>query len=812
MKSEAAVVVVGGGAVGAAILYGLTRHGCSDVVMLERSKLTAGSTWHAAGLLVTYSRSTNVSRMTQESIDIYSEVEKEAGTPVGLYKVGQLRVANSNERMDEFLSYIGIAEAAGIEAHILTPGEIVAKHPLLKPSKDIKGGLFHPNDGYINPSDITMAMARLAREKGATIYQDTEASAYEPLPDGRWKVTTDKGGIIAGKLVFATGNYARENARRVGLDLPCIPILHQYWTTEPLAELVENRKKGIAQYPILRDEDYGAYLREDTGGLQFGPYEFQKDLKLWAVDGVPKDFGMELLPEDFEAVEKQWEVAVERVPALGSVGIKANTRGPFQMTPDGLPLIGPAPGLANLWIAEGVTGGLVWGGSIGERLSRWIVFGDPGMDLSEVDVRRFGTFVSKRWTMAKVHQTWGTHMEVHYPGEDRPAARPAKTTPSYDLLTAKGAVWTVLDGWEIPRWFAPSPELAIPEHGFRRTNHMVYVQDEVRAVREAAGLFDMAPMTKFTVKGPGAAAWLDGLFANRLPSVGRVGLTVMCNPQGGVVAEYTVIRHGENDFYLVSTPTGEVTNWDDLNRLLPRDGSVILQNVSEQFGVLALSGPKSREILQPLTDNDLSNAAFPWLTARKGEVGLARDVTLVRVSYTGELGWELHHPMSYGRHLVDLLIKAGEPHGMRLFGTEAIESLRLDKSYRSIHRELAWDISPLEASLDRFVKLDKDFIGRDALAAQKAEGVRRKMVTIRLPAADTSVLANEGVYHDGRLIGRVTSGGWSYHFGHDIAIALVAAELAAPGTRVKVRIHNEMRDGEVVADSLYDPQNARQRM
>ena len=530
MKIEADVVVAGGGCVGASILYGLTRHGRNDVVMLERRKLTAGSTWHAAGLLVTFSRSTNVSPTTQESIDIYTQVEQEVGTSVGLCKVGQLRVANTTERMDEFLSYIGIAQVAGIEAHILTPDEVRAKHPLLNPSKNIKGGLLHPNDGYINPADITMALVKLARAKGATIYQDVEAQAYLQLPDGRWKITTSQGKITCRHLIFATGNYARENAKRVGLDLPCIPILHQYWTTEPLPELVERRKQGLPQYPVVRGEDYGAYLREDVGGLQFGPYEFEKDLKLWAVDGVPKDFGMDLLSEDFEAVETQWERALERVPALGTVGIKANTRGPFQMTPDELPLVGPAAGSQNLWLAEGVPGGILWGGTIGERLARWIVHGDPGMDMSEIDSRRFGNFVSKRWTADKVHETWGTHMQAHIPGEDRPGARPAKTSPSYDLLTAKGAVWTVLNGWEFPRWFAPSPDLAVPESSFRQTAHMKYVTEEVRAVREAAGLIDMAPMTKFAVKGVGAARWLDGLFANKLPSVGRVGLTVMCNP------------------------------------------------------------------------------------------------------------------------------------------------------------------------------------------------------------------------------------------------------------------------------------------
>ncbi len=813
MKSHARVVVVGGGCVGAGILYGLTKHGCSDVVMLERSQLTSGSTWHAAGLLVTFVRSTNVSRMTQETINIYGEVEKEIGSSIGLNKVGQLRVANSVARMDEFRSYIGVAEAAGIEAELLTPEQVQERHPFLNPNENIQGGIFHAQDGYVNPSDVTMAMTKLARDKGAVIEQGTEAEAYDALPGGGWKVTTNKGDITCDHLVFATGNYARENAKRVGLDLPCIPIVHQYWTTETVPELLERRKQGLPQFPILRDEDYGAYLREDVGGLQFGPYEVEKDLKLWAVDGVPKDFGMDLLPEDFEACETQWEKALERIPTLGTVGIKSNTRGPFQMTPDEMPLCGPAPGLQNLWLAEGVPGGILWGGTMGERLARWILTGDPGMDMSEIDARRFGNYVSKRWTADKVHQTWGTHMEPHIPGEDRPAARPAKTAGSYDILTAKGAVWSVMDGWEVPRWFAPNPELAIPENSFRRTEHMKYVRNEVRAVREAAGLIDLAPMTKFSVKGPGAARWLDGLFANALPRIGRVGLTVACNAKGGIKGEYTVTRYGENDFYLVSTPTGEVLNWDELSRALPDDGSVILQNLSESLGVLALAGPKSRDILQPLTDNDLSNEAFPWLTAQMGEVGYARDVHLLRVGYTGELGWELHFPMAYSRHLVDLLIKAGEPHGMKLFGLEALESLRLEKSYRAFRRELAPDISPLEAGLDRFVKLEKgDFVGREALLAQTASGLTRRLVTMKLPEGPTSVIADEGVYQNGKLVGRVTSGGYSYHFSHDIAMALVDPALSALGTKFEVLIHNEMRQGEVVGDSMYDPTSARARM
>jgi dimethylglycine dehydrogenase len=807
------VVGGGGGAGGAAILYGLVRHGCTDVVLLEKSQLTAGSTWHAAGLLVTFARSINISKMTTETIRLYEDVENRLGVSCGLRKVGQLRVANSQERWDEFLSYIGIAEAAGVTAELVTPSEIRELHPLLAPSPNIVGGLYHPDDGYINPSDITMGMAKLAREMGATVCQDTRALGYEQLADGSWNVTTSRGEIRCDHLIFATGNYARENAKLVGLDLPCIPILHQYWTTEVVPELEQRKAKNEKEYPILRDEDYGAYLREDVGKFQFGPYEFEKDLKLFAVDGVPKDFGADLLPEDFDAVSEQWERAVERVPALGSVGIKSNTRGPFQMTPDELPLVGPVSGLRNLWLAEGVPGGILWGGTLGERLARWIVYGDPGMDMSEIDSRRFGPYVSKRWTADKVRETWGCHMYSRVPGEDRPAARPQKTMPSYDLLCSKGAVWTTFNGYEFPRWFAPSPELAIPEFSFRRTKHMKFVEAEVKAVREAAGMLEMSPMTKFFVRGSGAAKWLDSLMANSLPKCGRITLSVVCNANGGIDAEYTIAQLAEDHFYLVSTPNGENYNYDELSRLLPTDGSVTLENVSETMGVIAIAGPKARDILQPLTDTNLSNETFPWLTTQSGEVGYARDVLFLRVSYSGELGWELHHPVAYNRHLVDVLLKAGEPRGLKLFGTEALESMRLEKSYRAINRELARDITPLEAGLSRFVNLSKgEFKGRAALQRQAEEGVGRILVTLKLPSADTSVIAYEGVYENGKIVGRVTSGGYSYHFGHDIAMALVKPENAKLGTKLRVHVHNEMREAEVVEDSLYDPVNARARL
>lgn len=808
MQTHAKVVVVGGGCVGASILYGLTEHGCSDAVMLERTQLTAGSTWHAAGLLVTFVRSHNVSKMTLETIRIYTEVEKKLGASVGLKKVGQLRVANTPERWDEFQSYLSVAEAAGVPCKLLTPEEIAEVHPLLNQSNSIQGGILHTEDGYVNPADITQAMAKLARDAGAKIYQNTEAQSYEKLDNGLWKIVTNQGEITCEHLIFATGNYARENARRVGIDLPCIPIVHQYWTTETVPHLIDRKKEGLPEYPILRDEDYGAYLREDTGGIQFGPYEFEKDLKLFAEDRVPPSFGADLLPEDFEAVETQWERAIERVPVLGEVGIKANTRGPFQMTPDELPLAGPAPGHDNLWLAEGMPGGILWGGTVGNQLAQWILNGQPAIDMSELDPRRFGDYASKRWTMDKVRETWGTHMHAHIPGEDLYSARPMRTVGSYDLLTARGAVWTTYNGYEFPKWFAPSPEEAIPAASFRQTHAWDHVAGEVKTTREEAGFIEMSPMTKFTVRGPGAAAWLDGLMANKLPKVGRMTLSLMLNERGGMDAEYTIVRDAEDAFYLVSTPNGQVYNWDELSKRLPKDGSVQMEDVSEQYGVVALAGPKSREILQPFTDNDLSNEAFTWLSAQMGEVGYAKGVRLLRVSYTGELGWEIHHPVNYNRHIVDLLLKAG----VRPFGALALESMRLDKSYRAINREICKDLTPFEADLGRFVAMkDRDFIGKDALLKQKEDGGYKTLITLKLPFCDTSVIAHEAVYHDGQIVGRVTSGGFSYYCQHDIAMALVPQDLTAPGTKLQVKIHNELREGEVIDTCAYDPENLRPR-
>lgn len=811
MQEHARVVVVGGGCVGAGILYGLARRGWSDIALLERTQLTAGSTWHAAGLVPSYVRNFNIGRMIAKTIEIYEGLEADTGQSVGWHKCGQLRLANSRDRLDEFKSYMSVAEAQGTRAELLTPSEARKLWPLLG-EENMLAALYHPDDGHIAPADVTQAMAKGARDRGAKIYLDTEVRGFERTPSGEWKIATNRGEITCEHVVCATGNYARQTGAMLGLEIPAIPIVHQYWITEAVPELIERKQQGLPEMPILRDEGVEGYIRQEGDGLMFGPYERTEKLKLFAENGVPEWFGADLLDEDFDAVAVNWERAVELLPALGRAGIKANVRGPFQMTADELPLMGAAWGLKNVWLAEGVPGGILWGGAIGYYLSERIVEGGNSLDTSDLDPRRFGDYANKNWTREKVREAWGTHALLHYPGESLPAARPQKTAPSYDRLSELGASWGVLNGWEFPNWYIPKGVDVDNSYSWRWTGYDKYIGEEVRAVRTAVGLVEMTPMTKFEISGPGAGRWLDGILANRLPKVGRINLSHHLMKNGGVQAEYIVTRLAGELFYLISTPRAERWNFDELSKLLPEDGSVALRNVTNDRGCFTIVGPNARDLLQPLTEVDLSNEAFPWFTMRSGTVGLASDVRLLRVNYEGELGWELYHPLCYQRHLLDLLLSAGQAHGLRPVGLYALESLRLEKSFKAMYRDLNPELSAWESGLDRFICVEKgDFIGRDALVQQKEKGVERRLATIAIETQGASSLAHEGVYQNGRLVGRVTSGGFAHTLGHDIALALLPLPLGVAGTALEVPILGEMRKARVVADSPYDPQSLRSR-
>jgi dimethylglycine dehydrogenase len=810
MKSQARVVVVGGGIVGVSIAYHLTKFGWTDTVLVEKNELTAGSTWHAAGLLPLFTMSYAIGQIHKYSVDLYKSLEAETGQDVGFHATGNMRLAESKERMDEFHRYCNVANTIGVPFEVIDAKRAKELWPLCEMG-DVVGALFHPQDGHAAPADVTMALAKAARSRGAELNRQTKVVAIEQKPGGEWLVRTDKGDIACQHVVTATGSWARQVAALVGLDIPVIAVEHQYIVTEPCPELVERKKKGLPEMPVLRDSVASYYLREERQGLIVGPYE--KDAPCWGTDGVPDAFGQELLPPDLDRLQVHIDAAMRRVPALAKVGIKNCVNGPIPYTPDGSPLIGPAPGLRNYWLCEGFSFGITQAGGAGKLIAEWIVNGEPPIDPWDIDPRRFGAYANKRYTKLKNEETYAHMYVLHYPLEERPGARPAKTGPIYDRLTALGAVWGQRFGWERPNWFAPKGTLRKDVLSFRRGNFFEPAREEARAVRERVGLQDLTGFSKFEVSGPGAEAMLDRLVANRLPKgQGRVQLCHALNKTGGVVSEFTVTRLGAQSFYVVSAAAAEAHDHDVLWRALPRDGSVTLRDVTLDGGVLVLAGPRARDVLHKLTDADLSSNAFPWLSGRQILVGVA-PVLALRVNFLGELGWELHHPLAYQLGLFQELMEAGREFDIRPVGIRAMDSLRIEKGYRYWRSDLTTEYTVLEAGMERFVKLDKgDFVGRQALVEQKKKGLPRNFVTLEVAAkADCDPWGNEPLYAGGKMIGRTTSGAYAYTLGKSLALAYVDPAYAKPGSRIEIQMLDKRYPAVVIPESPYDPDNARIR-
>jgi dimethylglycine dehydrogenase len=815
MQSHARVVVVGGGAVGANILYSVTQRGWTDVVLIERSELTAGSTWHAAGLVPLYSHSYTHSRLVLKTIEIYQRLEAETGQAVGWHNCGALRIASDRERLDEYRWHVAKAPAMGVNAHILSAAEVKMLWPLIEGGDRILGGLYHTQDGHIAPADVTQALAKGARDRGAIICRQTEALGFERLSSREWKVSTTKGDIVCEHLVLATGNYAQRTARLLGISYPAQPVVHQYMVTEGVPELEERRRAGLPELPVLKDDRYLGYLREEGNGLMFGPYEQPVDLELFAVDDVPEWFGADLLPAKLDPVARHIEEVTRLVPAFARVGIKSYVRGPICTTPDNMPLAGPAPGLQNVWLAEGVPGGIVMGGGLGHYLSELIVEGDCSIDFSEYDPRRFGDHANKAYTCIKCREAFGNNFGIYLPDFEWPAARPAKTSPAYDRLKEAGAVFGAFNGWEVPMWFASTCTEARDRYSFRRSNYFAQVGVEAGKVRQAAGLIDMTPMAKFEVEGVGAETWLDRLLANRLPErSGGIRLCHMLTPRGTIAGEFTVVRLDINRFYLIGSPRAEYLYADLLSKSLPPDGDVRLRNVTQERGCFAVVGPKARDILQPLVRISLANDVFPWLTQRSTSVGLASDVRLLRINFEGELGWELYHPIAFQRALFESLMEAGGPHGMALVGYRAIDALRLEKSYRNIWRDINGEYTAWESGLDRFIALNKtDFVGREALLRQKSAGPSRRLVTLRIDAPEEAeAMGNETLFSGRTIVGRITSANHAHTLGFNIALAYVSTQHTTVGSELKLRIVDREANARVIADSPYDPDGARRRM
>ncbi len=809
MKTHARVVVIGGGIVGVAVLYHLVKKGWSDVVLVEKYELTSGSTWHAAGLLPLFNMSYTVGQLHKYSVDLYKTLEEETGQAVSFHVTGNLRLATNKERMDEYKKYCGTANTIGVPFELITPSEVKELWPLCN-TEGLVGALFHPQDGHIAPVDVTQALAIGARNGGAEIYRQTEVTAIERKPGGEWLVKTTKGDIACEHVVSCSGNYARQTLAMVGLDIPVIPVEHQYIVTDEVPELVERNKAGLPEMAVLRESDASYYLREERQGYILGPYE--KGAPACFVDGVPEGFGQELFAGDLDRLLPHVEAAINRVPTFEKAGVKDIVNGPIAYTPDGSPLVGPAWNLRNFWISEGHSFGVTAAGGAGWQLAEWIVEGEPGIDMLDVDPRRFGAYANKAYTRIKNEECYEHVFVIHYPDEERPAARPARTSPCHDRLAARGAVWGQRYGWERPNWFAPAGVEPRDVWSFRRSNYFEHVGNECRLVREKVAIIDITSFTKHQVSGPGAEAYLDRLVARKLPQkVGRINLSHALTVRGGVRSEFTIMRDGPQSFYLTSSGAAERYDNDLLFKNLPADGSVRLDNVTTAYGVLVLVGPRSRDVLAKLTDADLSNQSFPWLTGRHILVGLA-PVRAMRINFVGELGWELHHPIEYQNHLFDALVEAGEEFGLGMCGMRAMDSLRIEKSYRMWGQDLTRDYTVLEAGLGRFVHLDKgDFVGRDALVRQQEAGLPRRFVTLAAEVADADPLGNEPLYLDGAMVGRATAGAYGHTVGQSLALGYVAPEAAAVGTRLEIEILGERFPATVVEDSPWDPENTRLR-
>jgi len=831
LKTDVRALVVGGGAVGTSIAYHLARAGWGEVMLLERDELTSGSTWHAAGLLPLFNMSYATTHIHKYSVDFYKTLEAETGLNAGFHVVGNLRMAQTRARMDEYMLYSTTAETCGVHHEFLTPAEIAARWPLVR-TEDLIGALFHPQDGYINPADVTMAMAKGARQRGVLIARKWQVDGYAWAGD-HWQVAVtrmeEKGGnlvasdertvIRAEHVVTATGNHAQRTARLLGLKIPAIPVEHQYIVTEPDPALVAWRESH-PPHPVLRDADAHWYVREERGGWILGPYEQGAPARF--AYGVPESFRADLFPLDLERIEEEYMSFIHRIPSAETVGLKDDFNGPICYTPDGNPLVGPAPGLRNMWLAEGFSFGITAAGGTGYYLAQMMVEGEAGIDMASLDPRRYGSWMTTEYAARKNEECYSHVFILHHPDEEREACRPLRTAPAYDRQKARGAQFGQVDGWERPIYYGPPDAPADFDHqarSFRRGGWWPHAVTEARAIREGVGLIDATAFAKHRISGPGATAFLDWYTTNRLPKVGRINLTYALTDAGTVRSEYTIVRMGDSDYTLVSAGAWNAYDEDVLYAAIGEReaefGRINTEDVTTKWGVFAIAGPKSRDVLRAvIRDADpataLSNARFPWLSARRIELGMC-PVTAIRVAYTGELGWELHHPIEMQNYLFDLLERAGAPQGMTLVGARAQNWLRQEKSYRAFGNELGRDATPLEADLARFVDLSKDFRGK---AAMEKTGIRSLCVTVLIDGpADADPWGKEALYAEDGVtrVGRLTSGGYSVVFGRQIGLGYVRPDLATPGTRLKVRMLRELWDAEVTVDSPHDPQNARLR-
>lgn len=803
MRSHVQVAVIGGGVVGCSILYHLTKLGWKDVVLLERDELTSGSTWHAAGGMHTLNSDPNVAKLQGYTINLYKEIEEISGQSVGAHYTGGLYLAATPERLDFLKAARGKARILGLDLEFITMEEVRDKLPVVE-TKDLTGALFDPSDGHVDPSGVTQAYAKAARIGGAEVYRHTPVTEMTQAADGTWSVVTPKGTLKADIVVNAAGLWGREVAALVGLQLPILPMEHQYLITENIPE-VEVLDKEMVHAIDFEGE---SYFRQEGQGILLGTYE--QACEPWAVGGTPLDFGHDLLENKLDRILDNLGTAYARYPCLADAGIKQVINGPFAFAPDGNPLIGPVPGMRNYYVACGVMAGFSQGGGVGLSLAQWIIEGEPGMDVFAMDVARYGPFATAGYTYDKVCENYRRRFKITFPNEELPAARPLKTTPVYDRLAAEGAVFGDAFGLEHALWFSKNGAGTIETPSFRRSNAFGPVGEECQAVREAVGLLEIANYAKYEVTGPGAEAWLNRMLANHMPGEGRILLSPMLNAKGMLIGDFTVARLGPERFYLFGSGLAERYHLRWFWTHLPETGVQIRSVMAEMLG-FAIAGPKSRTLLSRLCRQDLSTTAFPFRQVCETDVASAPAI-VARISFTGDLGYEIYFPAQYQLAVYQTMREAGEDLGLRLFGGRALNALRLEKSFGSWTREYTPDYTAFEAGMGRFVDTKKnDFIGQQAAVEQQGAAPNRTLGTLVLEAEDADAVSDEPVFHNGEVVGFVTSGGYGHWVGKSIALAYLPPELAEAGNGFEVEILGERIPASVSPEPLFDPKGERMR-
>ena len=804
MKTTTRVAIIGGGVVGASVLYHLTKLGWSDVMLLERSELTSGSTWHAAGGFHTLNGDTNMAALQGYTIRLYKELEELTGLSCGLHHVGGVTLADNQDRFDMLLAERAKHRFMGLETEIVTPEEIKKIAPVTN-LDGIIGGLYDPLDGHLDPSGTTHAYAKAARMGGATIETHTMVKETNQRPDGTWDVVTDKGTIHAEHIVNAAGLWAREVGALAGVYFPLHPMEHQYIVTDEVPLIKEMMADG-KEHPHVMDPAGESYLRQEGMGLCIGFYE--QTCRPWAVDGTSYTFGQELLADDFDKIEDSINFAYKRFPDLEKAGVKSVIHGPFTFAPDGNPLVGPVPGMRNYWSACGVMAGFSQGGGVGLMLAQWMVEGECERDTMAMDVARFGDWITPGYTLPKVIENYQPRFSVAYPNEELPAARPFRQTPMYDVFDQMGAVWGQQFGLEVPNYFTIGDEPRFETPSFRRSNAWEAAKREVKAVREAVGINETHNFGKYLVTGPNARAWLDRVMAGRVPKAGRLSLTPMLSHKGRLIGDFTISCLGEEAFQLTASYGSQAYHmrWFEQNEM----EGVTVENVSDKLNGFQLAGPKARDVLAACTRSDISTMKF--MDVRHMTVGMV-DCVVQRVSYTGDLGFEIYCDPMAQRALWNTLWAAGQEHGMLPFGMRAMMSLRLDKFFGSWLSEFSPDYTAAETGLDRFISFKKeaDFIGRAAAEAEREAGAARKLCAFEVEADDADVNAYEPIWLDGTVVGFCTSGGYSHHAEKSVALGFVPTDQAKAGLQVEIEILGKMHKATLITEPLFDADGARMR-